>query len=46
MVPAAYLNVLNGEEPAPQPFEEPLTREEVLVAAGPFIVGDAATPEA
>ena len=43
---AAYLNVLNGDEPAPAPFETPLSRDEVLEEAGAFIVGEVATPEA
>jgi hypothetical protein len=41
---AAYLNVLNGEQPAPQPFEEPLSRDEVLEIASQFILVDTATP--
>ena len=43
---ASYLNVVNGDEPAPQPFEEPLSRDQVLEIAGGFIVADAATPTA
>jgi len=43
---ASYLNVLNGDLPAPEPFETPLSRGEVLEIAGEFIVGDAATPVA
>lgn len=35
---AAYLNVVNGESPFPAAFETPLTPDEVLEAAGPFIV--------
>lgn len=34
---AAYLNVLNAALPAPQPFEAPLSRAEVLAAAAPFL---------
>ncbi len=41
---ASYLNVLNGDPPAPEPFETPLSRDEVLDIAGGFIVGEAATP--
>ena len=41
---ASYLNVLNGDQPAPQPFEDPLSRDEVLEIASQFIAGDAATP--
>ena len=41
---AAYLNVLNGDQPAPQPFEEPLSRDEVLEIASQFILVDTATP--
>lgn len=36
---AAYLNQLNGESPFPAAFDEPKTMEEVLDAAGGFIVG-------
>ena len=35
---ASYLNLLNGEVPFPAAFETPLTMEEVLKIAGPFIV--------
>jgi hypothetical protein len=35
---AAYLNLVTGESPFPASFETPLTPEEVLEAAGPFIV--------
>ena len=43
---AAYLNLLNGILPFPAAFETPLTPDEVLAIAGPFIVGSgaAATP--
>jgi hypothetical protein len=41
---AAYLNVLNGEQPAPRPFEEPLSRDEVLEIASQFLPADTATP--
>ena len=35
---ASYLNDLNGEIPFPDSFETPLTPDEVLAIAGPFIV--------
>jgi Ferritin-like domain len=35
---ASYLSLLNGEEPAPSSFETPLSPDEVLAIAGPFIV--------
>ena len=35
---ASYLNLLNDEIPFPSSFEEPLTPDEVLEIAGPFIV--------
>jgi rubrerythrin len=35
---ASYLNLLNGELPFPAAFETPLTMDEVLEIAGPFIV--------
>ena len=35
---ASYLNLLTGELPFPAAFESPLTMEEVLEIAGPFIV--------
>ncbi|MDQ3655976.1 MAG: ferritin-like domain-containing protein [Chloroflexota bacterium] len=35
---ASYLNYVNGENPFPMAFEEPLSRDEVLEIAGPFIV--------
>jgi rubrerythrin len=35
---AAYLNLLVDEEPFPAAFETPLTPDEVLAIAGPFIV--------
>jgi len=35
---AAYLNVLNGTVPFPEAFDPPLTPDEVLAIAGPFIV--------
>lgn len=42
---ASYLNVVNGARPAPQPFEEPLSREQVLDLAAPFFAaGAVATP--
>jgi hypothetical protein len=37
---AAYLNLLNGTIPFPAPTETPLTPDEVLAIAGPFIVSD------
>lgn len=46
---AAYLNLLNAALPFPAPFETPLTPDEVLAIAGPFIVADPvanATPAA
>jgi len=46
---AAYLNILNGEDPFPEAFDPPLTPDEVLEAAGPFFAegdGAEATPEA
>ena len=36
---AAYLNQLTGVAPFPDAFETPLTPDEVLAIAGPFIVG-------
>ena len=42
---AAYLNLVNGVIPFPAAFETPLTPDEVLAAAGPFIVAEEATPE-
>ncbi len=35
---ASYLNLLNGDVPFPAAFETPLTPDEVLAIAGPFIV--------
>ena len=35
---ASYINLLTGELPFPAAFESPLTMEEVLEIAGPFIV--------
>ena len=35
---AAYLNVVIGENPFPAAFETPMTPDEVLEAAGPFII--------
>ena len=43
---AAYLNVLNGDPPAPAPFETPLSRDEVLEIAAPFLGAAAGTPAA
>ncbi len=34
---ASYLNLLNGQVPFPDAFEKPLTQDEVLAIAGPFI---------
>jgi hypothetical protein len=36
---ASYLNVVNGMDPFPAAFEQPMTKDEVLAAAGPFITG-------
>ncbi len=35
---ASYLNLINGANPFPAAFDTPLTMEEVLAIAGPFIV--------
>lgn len=35
---ASYLNLVNGEDPFPDAFETPLSRDEVLEIAGPFII--------
>ena len=35
---ASYLNLLTGEIPFPAAFETPLTMDEVLEIAGPFLV--------
>jgi rubrerythrin len=35
---ASYLNLLNGESPFPEAFDDPKTMEQVLDAAGGFIV--------
>lgn len=35
---ASYLNLVTGEDPFPDAFETPLSRDEVLEIAGPFIV--------
>ncbi len=35
---AAYLNGLTGDSPFPEAFDPPLTPDEVLAIAGPFIV--------
>ena len=37
---AAYFNLVTGQEPFPGPFETPMTPDEVLEAAGGFIVSD------
>ena len=42
---AGYLNLLNGESPFPDTFDEPLTRDEVLAIAGDFIVEAPAADE-
>ena len=34
---ASYLNLLNGEIPFPAAFETPLSMDEVLEIAGPFL---------
>jgi rubrerythrin len=36
---ASYLNLVTGEVPFPDSFETPLSRDEVLEIAGPFITG-------
>ena len=42
---AAYLNILNEENPFPDAFDAPLTPAEVVEIAGPFIVqADVVTP--
>ncbi|MDP9366776.1 MAG: ferritin-like domain-containing protein, partial [Chloroflexota bacterium] len=44
---AAYLNLLNGENPFPMSFDEPLNPAEVVEIAGGFIVdAEVVTPEA
>ena len=43
---ASYLNLLNGDSPFPDSFDEPLTRDEVLEEAGEFIVTAPAADEA
>lgn len=35
---ASYLNLINGDDPFPAAFETPLSRDEILAIAGPFIV--------
>lgn len=35
---ASYLNLITGASPFPSAFETPMTPDEVLAAAGPFIV--------
>lgn len=35
---ASYLNLINGDIPFPEAFEDPATPDEVLEIAGPFIV--------
>ena len=35
---AAYLNLLNGDDPFPDAFDTPLTQDQVLAAAGGFVV--------
>jgi len=42
---AGYLNLLNGESPFPDTFDEALTRDEVLAIAGDFIVEAPAADE-
>lgn len=42
---ASYLNLLTGVSPFPEAFETPLTPEEVLEIAGPFIVSEDAAEE-
>lgn len=41
---AAYLNLLTGTLPFPAAVETPLTPDEVLAIAGPFIISEDATP--
>ncbi len=43
---ASYLNLVNGDSPVPDAFDEPLTRAEVLEIVDDFIVGDGATAPA
>jgi hypothetical protein len=43
---AAYFNVVNNLMPAPQPFETPLSRAEVMRIAAPFLGAAGATPAA
>lgn len=43
---AAYLNFITGALPFPAAVETPLTTDEVLAIAGPFITGGDATPTA
>lgn len=43
---ASYLNLLIGELPFPAAVETPLTPDEVLEIAGPFIVSETSTPTA
>lgn len=43
---AAYLNGLNGVTPFPDAVDAPMTTDEVLAAAGGFIVDEEASPEA
>ncbi len=43
---AGYLNLLNGDSPFPDSFDESLTRDEVLDEAGEFIVTAPAADEA
>jgi len=43
---AAYLNLVTGTLPFPAAVETPLSPDEVLAIAGPFIVAEDATPEA
>jgi rubrerythrin len=44
---AAYLNILNEENPFPDAFDEPLTPAEVVEIASPFIVdAEVVTPQA
>lgn len=37
---AAYLNLATAQNPFPEAFDAPLTPDEVLAAAGPFIVSE------
>ena len=40
---ASYLNLLNGKIPFPEPFDDPLSKTEVLNAASAFIVDESSS---